>query len=108
MKYRYIVLALLFSTFLFAQEEKRADCILLEDENSIICKYTGPRVDFEKTITLEWIDPNGEISRTREMTIPILHGSVYDYRYLQGRVSGVWTFKVKDGNKTYTTQFTIE
>jgi len=106
---KYILTALLlFSTLLFAEEEKRADCILLEDENSIICKYMAPRVDIEKTIIIEWIDPNGEISRTREMMVPPMHGSIYDYRYLQGRVPGVWTFKITDGNQTYTTQFTIE
>lgn len=106
---KYIVTALLlFTTLLFAQEEKRTDCILLEDENSIICKYMAPRVKFEKNIAIEWIDPNGEVSRAREMTIPAMHGSIYDYRYLQGRLPGVWTFKVTDGDKTYTTQFTIE
>lgn len=106
---RYIVTVfLLFSTLLLAQEDKRADCILLEDENSIICKYMAPRVDFDKSITIKWVDPSGVISREREMIIPAMHGSVYDYRYLQGRVSGIWTFTVVDENETFETQFTIE
>lgn len=105
---RYLVLAFLLSVVLFAQEEKRADCILLEDENSIICKYQTPRSDFENNITIEWVDPNKEISRTRKMTIPPHHGSVYDYRYLEGRMKGIWTFRVIDSNQTYSTQFTIK
>jgi len=106
---KYLVTALLFfSTLLFAEDDKRVDCILLEDENSIICKYMTPRVDFEKTVTIQWLDPNNEVSRERVMIIPSFHGSIYDYRYLQGRLKGTWTFKVIDEQETYTTQFNIE
>jgi hypothetical protein len=105
---RYIVLiCLLFTTIVFA-EEPRVDCILLEDENSIICKYMTPRTDEPKDITVQWIDPNNEISRQRRMTIPEYHGSIYDYRYLQGRLKGVWTFKVIDADEEFTTNFTVE
>jgi hypothetical protein len=105
---RYIVLIFLFCIhFAFAQEQS-VDCILLEDENSIICKYIAPHSDEPKDITVQWIDPNEEISRQRRMTIPAFHRSIYDYRYLQGRLKGVWTFKVIDEDEEFTTTFTVE
>ena len=41
------------------------------------------------------------------MTIPAYHGSIYDYRYIKGRIKGKWTFKVLDNNSSYKTTFTI-
>jgi len=84
------------------------DCLLLEDENSIICKYTSDRLTHDKNITFHWIDPNGLISRTRDMILPANHGSIYDYRYKSGRLQGTWTFKVIDGTDEYSTNFIIK
>ena len=104
----YIILITFFiSTNLFANGD-RVDCIILEDEDSIICKYIQKRVNHEKSVTFDWIEPNGEITRTRELTIPAGHGSVYDFRYIKGRISGIWTLKVRDGEAEYTTNFTIK
>ena len=97
-----------FNSSILAQESANADCIILEDENSIICKYTHKRVGYDKSVTFDWIEPNGKISRTRQMTIPAGHGSVYDFRYKKGRTHGVWTFKVADGEQEIKTNFTIE
>ena len=110
MKNIYIFLYLfIFSISAFAQENKNiVDCLILEDENSIICKYTHQRIDKDHSIMFQWIDPNGNISRTREMTIPAMHGSIYDYRYIKGREKGNWTFKVIDDSKEFTTTFTLE
>lgn len=108
MKLKYLLIVCsLFLTLLHADDEK-VDCLILEDENSIICKYSHERVSFAKNITVEWIEPDGLVTRTREMTIPAYHGSVYDYRYIQGRTQGIWTFKVIDNDKVFTTNFTIE
>ncbi|MEA3512533.1 MAG: hypothetical protein U9R37_02930 [Campylobacterota bacterium] len=103
----YILVISLFITPVLANENG-VDCLILEDENSIICKYTQERVDYEKVITIEWIEPTNNVTRTRQMTIPAFHGSVYDYRYKSGRTQGTWTFKVIDGEKEYSTNFTIE
>lgn len=94
-------------TSVFANE-LGVDCLILEDENSIVCKYTHVRVDYDKNVTFNWIDPNGNLSRSREMVIPAFHGSVYDYRYKKGRVLGTWTFEVIDQDQKYTTNFTLE
>jgi len=110
MNVRYIILTVLLTyTFSFAQVDGvGVDCLILEDENSIICKYTHKRVDFDKDIIFHWINPKGEVSRTREVVIPAHHGSVYDFRYIDGRMLGIWTFKAVDGYSEYKTNFTIE
>jgi len=105
----FLPLILCFCFFQFAHaNENNVDCLILEDENSIVCKYSLMRVDHEKNILIQWIEPDNTVTREREMIIPVNHGSVYDYRYIEGRTKGVWTFKVIDEDKEYTTNFTIE
>ena len=105
--YIYIVLSFLFLTSVQAND-KNVDCLILDDENSIICKYTHTRLAHDKTISVQWIEPNNQITRSREMIIPAQHGSVYDFRYKEGRTKGIWTFKVIDSGDEYSTTFTIE
>ncbi len=108
MKLKYLVLlCTVFLTFVNADDNK-VDCIILEDENSIICKYSHERSSVEKNITVNWIEPDGTITRTRDMLIPAFHASVYDYRYVKGRTLGKWTFKVTDQGDEYTTSFIIK
>ncbi len=108
MKKIILGLFLLIST-LFSEEFKpEVDCLILEDENSIICKYLNNRSNENKNITFEWIDPAGEISRTRDVVIPAGHGSVYDFRYIEGREKGIWVLKVIDGKDTLETKFEIK
>ena len=111
MKTKYLVILLSSLCFFqFAQaQNNEVDCLILEDENSIICKYSIYRVDYDKDIVIQWIEPdNTTITRERELIIPANHGSIYDYRYIEGRTPGIWTFKVIDDQKEYTTNFTIE
>lgn len=89
-------------------DDSKADCIVLKDENSIICKYMHKRINNDKLIKFQWIEPDGVISRQRDMIIPAGHGSVYDYRYIQGRTKGEWTFKVIDSTEEFSTKFTLE
>ena len=93
---------------LFAKTSNDVDCILLADEDSIVCKYTHIRADEDHKILIQWIEPDGTVTRQRDMIIPAHHGSVYDYRYITGRTKGLWTFKVIDNNQEYKTHFTIE
>ena len=74
MKLRYLVLLCSVFFTLVHAEDKKVDCIILEDENSIICKYTHERVSIEKNITVKWIEPDGTETRTRNMVIPPFHG----------------------------------
>ena len=106
---KLIITILFLSISLFAQGDKpEADCLILEDENSIICKYIHGRSSSDKNVIFEWIDPDGKISRTREMLVPANHGSVYDFRYMDGRKKGIWTFQIKDGEDILKTQFEIK
>ncbi|NQY94081.1 MAG: hypothetical protein HRT43_07945 [Campylobacteraceae bacterium] len=106
---KIMLFILLLSLGLFAQENKpEVDCLILEDENSIICKYILVREGTDKSITFEWIDPQGNVSRTKDVMVLSNHGSVYDFRYINGREKGIWTFKVIDNNEIYKTQFEIK
>ena len=85
------------------------DCLILEDENSIICKFEVIKdSQNEQNIVINWVNPNGEISRTREMLIPAGDSSAYDFRYLDGRESGKWDFKIIYNEKEYSTSFELK
>lgn len=84
------------------------DCLILEDENSIICKFEVIREDKDQEIIIHWINPTGEISRTREMNIPAGDVSAYDYRYLDGREGGKWNFRVVYKGSEYSSQFELK
>ena len=101
---------LLLASICLAQEDKinNVDCLILKDEDSIICKYSINRLEHDKEINMQWIDPNKKLSRNRTITIPQGHGSVYDFRYITGRQKGIWIFKVIDYKKEYTTSFKLE
>ncbi len=105
------VLFLLIVSFSFASGDytpNEVDCLVIKEENSIICKYISERSSEDRFINVEWIDPNGDLSRSRKILFPSGHGSVYDFRYLSGRAEGIWTFKVFDMNKEYKLEFKIE
>lgn len=85
------------------------DCLILQDENSIICKFEVIRdVINEQLIVINWISPTGEVSRTREMIIPAGDVSAYDYRYIDGRENGKWDFKIIYKEKEFTSQFELK
>ena len=119
---KYIVSFLLLINVLFAEEKvlnkqevtenvpynPNVDCLILEDENSIICKFEIIRAEIEQQIIIHWISPTGEISRTREMIIPAGDSSAYDYRYIDGRENGKWDFKIIYNQKEYISQFELK
>ncbi|MDY0052189.1 MAG: hypothetical protein RBR65_06565 [Aliarcobacter sp.] len=120
---KYLVSFLVFANVLFAEnilveEEKlvevtqpynpNVDCLILEDENSIICKFEVIRDIKDQQIVIHWISPTGEISRTREMNIPAGDVSAYDYRYLDGREGGKWNFKIVYNENEYTSSFELK
>lgn len=88
-------------------EEAKVDCLILKDKNSIICKFEAVRSTDDQNVTLQWINPEGDISRTRDMIVPSGHGSIYDFRFIEGRALGEWTFKAIVNSKEYTTQFEL-
>ncbi len=118
-----VICLIIFSTILFSneiekkEEEKlkdveynpKVECLVLEDENSILCKFEviiDPVED--QTISLKWVNPNEEITRTRDIVIPAGDSSAYDFRYLDGREKGLWSFKIIYKDKEYTNQFEIK
>lgn len=123
---KYVILFIFATTVLFAQtttnENKEevqnsiekpynpnVDCLVLEDENSIICKFELIKdTQNEQEIVINWVNPKGEISRTRQMTIPAGDSSAYDFRYLDGRESGKWDFKIIYKGQEYSTSFELK
>lgn len=102
------VLTVAFGETIQSESKNSADCLILEDENSIICKYVHPRSEEDKEISVKWVDPSGESSRERTLLIPAGHGSIYDFRYIEGRVKGIWQFQVKDTDINISTSFEIK
>ena len=101
-----LVIFLSFATLLFAEgsvEQKtynpNVDCLILEVELNN---------ENNQTLIINWIDPNGTVSRTREMIIPAGDTSAYDFRYLDGREKGKWDFKIIYNNQEYTTKFELK
>ena len=120
---KYMVSFLLLANVMFAEnaiveEEKtievtqvynpNVDCLILEDENSIICKLEVTRDTKDQQIVINWVSPTGEISRTREMNIPAGDVSAYDYRYLDGREGGKWNFKILYNQNEYSSSFELK
>lgn len=83
------------------------ECLILADEDSVICKFEVIRSDKEQQIVINWISPTGEISRTREMVINAGDSTAYDYRHLDGRENGKWNFKIIYNDKEYVSQFEL-
>lgn len=88
--------------------DPNVDCLILEDEKSIICKFEVIRDVKDQEIIIHWISPIGEISRTREMIIPAGDVSAYDYRYLDGREEGKWNFRVIYKGNEYSSEFELK
>ena len=120
---KYMVSFLLLANVMFAEnaiveEEKtievtqvynpNVDCLILEAENSIICKFEVIRDTKDQQIVINWVSPTGEISRTREMNIPAGDVSAYDYRYLDGREGGKWNFKILYNQNEYSSSFELK
>ena len=110
---KYVVpFLLIINIALFAEEKEpynpNVDCLILEDENSIICKFEIIRADKEQQIIIHWVSPTGEISRTREMLIPAGDSSAYDYRYIDGREGGKWDFRIIYNGKEYNSKFELK
>ena len=74
----------------------------------IVCKYLHSRVDYDKEIFVEWINPQGKVDRARKLLIPAGHGSVFDYRYLSGRTKGTWRFIATDREEKFKTKFEVD
>lgn len=109
MKKSVFIVSILVTSLFSAENLDMVDCLILEDENSIVCKYAPNDVkSYDRNVTVDWVSPSGEVSRTREIELPSNHASIYDFRYIKGREKGEWIFKVYDEKEEYTTTFILE
>jgi hypothetical protein len=99
---------ILATTALFLNaQEVGLNCLIIKEEGSIICKYTQERELEDRLVKINWIDPSNKISRKKSIKFKAGHGSVYDFRYMKGRMFGIWTVEVKDKDKDYNTTFEL-
>lgn len=118
-----ILILCAFVLSLFANEEQvnsaensakfefnpNVDCLILEDENSIICKFEIIQdLENEQKIVINWVNPDGEVSRTRDIVVPKGDSSAYDFRYIEGRELGKWDFSIIYRDKEYKTSFELK
>lgn len=113
---KYLIAFFMITSLFSAQETNimqeynpNLDCLILEDENSIICKFEVIQdEENEQDLTINWINPSGEISRSRDIILSAGDSSAYDFRYIDGRESGIWNFKIIYKEKEYSTKFEIK
>lgn len=104
---------ILFGASIFLASFSFAASVQCEIENGrIYCKYFLDRSDNQngKEVEFHWVSPKSPLDdRIRHFTVPPLHGSVYDYRFLPGRIEGKWVVRVTDldTNTTVETAFDI-
>jgi hypothetical protein len=86
-------------------------CDILEEGSKIIrCTYSSVRLEKTRTIQFVWrSETTPHDDRERTLSLPALHGSVYDYRYYYGRAPGKWEVAATDleGHTLATTTFTL-
>ena len=104
----FFIISIAYAEIIEEEPKVSTDCLILEDENSIICKYEHERSEEDREILVKWIDPNGELSRERILILPAGHGSIYDFRYIEGRMKGIWQFKVIENDQESSATFEIE
>lgn len=114
---RNFAVFIMFISFLFANTQSSTnelynpniECLILEDENSIVCKFEVQKdEESSQKVTINWISPNGEISRSRELEVAPFDTSVYDFRYLDGREKGLWSFVIIYKNSQYSSNFELK
>lgn len=69
--------------------------------NIIKCTYVLERKTYERKVEFEWHSESVPYDdRKRVVVLPAHHGSLYDYRYLEGRAEGKWrvSARLRDGN----------
>ncbi|WP_457596356.1 hypothetical protein [Hydrogenimonas sp.] len=82
------------------------------ENEKIVCTYFLDRSDNPagRSVLFHWVSPRSpEDDRIRHFDIPPRYGSVYDYRFLPGRVRGEWRVVVTDleSNESVETIFDI-
>jgi len=92
-----IVMIMMLSSSLIAYESDPViECtVVSEDIEKIVCKVQLERADHDRVVTFFWHSKRyPQDDRDRSVVLNANHGSVYDYRFLRGRVQGEWSVSV--------------
>jgi len=104
---KLLILTVIFTVYISAAT---VQCNI--ENERIYCTYHLDRSDNQngKSVEFHWISPlSPKDDRIRHFNIPPRYGSVYDYRFLPGRIKGKWRVKVidLDTNISVETTFNI-
>ena len=101
----------LFSLTLFAKDALICEVVNEDEILKIKCIYETARKDHDRNISLAWTSPSTpQDDRFKTIVLPANHGSVYDFRYFDGRADGSWTISATDesSGEVTTIQFNKE
>jgi len=110
----YLVSILMLWTFsfsLFASEsDTELSCtVVSEDIEKIVCKVQVDRADYDRDVTFFWHAKRyPQDDRERTVVLNANHGSVYDYRFLRGRVQGEWSVMAIIDEQKVEVSFVLE
>lgn len=105
------LLFILFSYSLFAKDALMCKVANEDEILKIKCTYETTRKSYDRNISLAWTSPSTpQDDRFKTIVLPAQHGSVYDFRYFDGRAEGSWTISATDesSGEVTTIQFIKE
>lgn len=104
---KFFSLILMFTLSLFATDALICEVINEDEILKIKCTYQTTRKSYDRNISMAWTSPSTpQDDRFKTVLLPANYGSVYDYRYFDGRADGSWTISATDDSTGQVT--TIE
>ena len=87
-----------------------ADLTCNIEQQKIYCTYFIDRSDNQngKKVEFHWYSPNAQDDRIKVFEVPPLYGSIYDYRFLPGRVAGKWRVVARELDTNKSAEATFE
>lgn len=106
----FLLFILLISS-IFARDALLCKVANEDDILKIKCTYETVRKSYDRNISIAWTSPSTpQDDRFNIIHLPAKHGSVYDFRYFDGRADGSWTISATDesSGEVTTIQFRKE
>ncbi len=92
-----IPLLIFLSLNIFATDSLVCKVVNEDEILKIKCTYKTTRKSYDRNISMAWTSPSTpQDDRFKTILLPAHHGSLYDYRYFDGRADGSWTISATD------------
>ena len=94
---KFFSLLIAVSLSVFATEALVCKTVNEDEILKIKCIYKTARKSYDRNVTIAWTSPSTpQDDRFKTILLPAQHGSVYDFRYFDGRADGSWTISATD------------